>query len=88
LFLTAPAVDLVTLLAPESDERRYDSYLRLGIVADAARYADVIDIQAQGSERNTRVYADFVGRQRYKRGRRTRTYWCSPGSAPIQAASE
>ena len=62
LFLTAPAVNLVTALAPKSDERRYDSYLRLGIVADAARYADVIDIQAQGSERNTRVYTDFVGR--------------------------
>jgi hypothetical protein len=60
LFLTAPAVDLVAVLAPESSERRYDTYLRLGIVADAARNADVIDIQAQGSERNTRVYADFV----------------------------
>jgi hypothetical protein len=60
LFLTAPAVNLVAVLAPESDHRRYDSYLRLGIVADAARNADVIDIQAQGSERNTRVYADFV----------------------------
>jgi hypothetical protein len=61
LFLTAPAVDLVAVLAPESNERRYDSYLRMGIVADAARYADIIDIQAQGSERNTRAYADFVG---------------------------
>jgi hypothetical protein len=60
LFLTAPAVNLVAVLAPESDHRHYDSYLRLGIVADAARNADVIDIQAQGSERNTRVYADFV----------------------------
>jgi hypothetical protein len=61
LFLAAPAVNLVAALAPDSDEKRYDSYLRLGIAADAARYADVIDIQAQGSERNTRAYADFVG---------------------------
>lgn len=60
LFLTAPAVNLTTVLAPESDERRYAAFLRLEIVADAARYADVIDIQAQGSERNTRAYADFV----------------------------
>jgi hypothetical protein len=60
LFLTAPAVNLVAVLAPESGERRYATYLRLGIAADAARYADVIDIQAQGSESNTRAYADFV----------------------------
>jgi hypothetical protein len=61
LFLTAPAVDLVTVLAPRSDERRYDSYLKLGIATIAARYADVFVIQAQGSERNIRVYTDFVG---------------------------
>src|SRR5271169_6083756 len=48
LFLTAPAVNLVTVIAPAEDQNRlYDTYLRLGIAADAARYADVIDIQAQ-----------------------------------------
>ncbi len=62
LFLTAPAVDLVVTLAPDSLARRYDTYLQLGIAGDAARYADVFDIQAQGSERNTTYYADFVGR--------------------------
>jgi hypothetical protein len=62
LFLSAPAVDLVAGLAAESSGRRYDTYLRLGIAADAARYADVVDIQAQGSERNTAVYANFVSR--------------------------
>jgi hypothetical protein len=60
LFLAAPAVDLVAVLAPESSSKRYDTYLRLGIAADAARYADVVDIQAQGSERNVTVYANFV----------------------------
>jgi len=60
LFLAAPAVNLVAVMAPESGGKRYDTYLRLGIVADAARYADVVDIQAQGSERNTAVYANFV----------------------------
>jgi hypothetical protein len=62
LFLAAPAVDLVTGLAPGSDERRYDSYLRLGIATIAARDADVFVIQAQGSERNIPYYAGFVGR--------------------------
>jgi hypothetical protein len=60
LFLTAPAVNLVAVMAPESRNRRYDTYLQLGIAADAARYADVFDIQAQGSERNTALYANFV----------------------------
>jgi hypothetical protein len=60
LFISAPAVNLVAVLAPESPDKRYDTYLRLGIAAEAARYADVVDIQAQGSERNTKLYANFV----------------------------
>jgi hypothetical protein len=61
LFLTAPAVDLVPVLAPDSDRSRQDeTYLRLGLAADAARYADVIDIQAQRFERDTARYARFV----------------------------
>jgi len=60
LFLTAPAVNLVAMMAPEDGNPRYDVYLRLGIAADAARYADVVDIQAQGSERNVKIYANFV----------------------------
>src|SRR5215472_16797886 len=31
LFLAAPAVDLVAVLAPESRNKRYEAYLRLGI---------------------------------------------------------
>jgi hypothetical protein len=60
LFISAPAVDLVTVLAPDSPLTRYGTYLQLGIAADAARYADVIDIQAQDSETAPLVYADFV----------------------------
>ena len=61
LFFTAPAVDLVTVLAPDSDRKRqHETYLRLGLAADAARYADVIDIQAQRFERDTQLYAVFV----------------------------
>ena len=61
LFLTSPAIDLVPILAPESDRRRQDdTYLRLGLAADAARYADVFDIQSQRFERDTERYAIFV----------------------------
>jgi hypothetical protein len=60
LFLTAPAVDLVAVLAPADRKRRYEAYLRLGIAADAARYADAIDIQAQSAEANTELYTNFV----------------------------
>jgi hypothetical protein len=61
LFLAAPAVDLVAVLAGENRTTPYDAYLRLGIAADAAHYADVVDIQAQGPERDTTFYANFVG---------------------------
>jgi hypothetical protein len=60
LFLAAPAVDLVGVLAPNRGGNRYEIYLALGIAADAARYADIFDIQAQGAERDTRLYANFV----------------------------
>lgn len=60
LFVAAPAVDLISVLAPAERKNRYQAYLRLGLAADAARYADAIDIQAQGAERDTELYADFV----------------------------
>jgi hypothetical protein len=62
LFMTAPALNLVSVMAPESAERKYETFLRLGLAADAARYADVFNIQAQGFERNPALYADFVRR--------------------------
>jgi hypothetical protein len=61
LFFTAPAVDLVTVLAPGSDRKRQDeTYLELGLAADAARYADVFDVQSQRFERDAERYAEFV----------------------------
>jgi hypothetical protein len=61
LFFTAPAVDLVAVLAPDGDRTRQDeTYLRLGLAADAARYADVFDVQSQRFERDTDRYANFV----------------------------
>ncbi len=61
LFLTAPAVNLVTVMAPGASRNRLDdAYLQLGIARDAARYADVVDIQAQRFESDDEVYASFV----------------------------
>ncbi len=61
LFFTAPAVDLVPVLAPNGDRKHQDeTYLRLGIAADAARYADVFAVQSQRFERDTGLYARFV----------------------------
>ncbi|WP_225731407.1 MULTISPECIES: hypothetical protein [unclassified Nocardia] len=56
-LIATPATDLTRVLAP--GEPSYPAYLRLGI---AAASADVIDIQAQGSEADTAKFADFVRR--------------------------
>ncbi len=60
LLLASPALDLVAILAPEDHQRRYETYLRLGLAAEAAQYADIIDIQAQSTELDTAVYTNFV----------------------------
>jgi len=61
LFFTAPAVNIVTVIAPSEDRTRLDdTYIRLGIASDAARYADVFDIQAQRFETDPSRYARFV----------------------------
>jgi len=59
LFISTPATDLTDVLAPtESDH--FAAYLRLGLAASAAKYADVIDIQAQGSEASLSRFTAFV----------------------------
>ncbi|HEV2361113.1 MAG TPA: hypothetical protein VGS21_05380, partial [Acidimicrobiales bacterium] len=69
-LIAAPAVSLAKVLpvAPgvqpggigdNGRGDRYDRYLRAGI-ATAAAIADVVDIQAQGAERDPRRYAAFV----------------------------
>lgn len=60
VFLTAPAVNLVRNLDPSSTGKRYEAYLRLGIAGDSARYADVVVIQAQGSEAYLDKFRSFV----------------------------
>jgi hypothetical protein len=59
LFVSTPATDLTTVLAPHAQDH-YAAYLRLHIAADAARYADVVDIQAQGSEADLATFVPFV----------------------------
>jgi hypothetical protein len=61
LLIATPAADLVPVLSPKVERGgRYDEYLRLGIPKMAARWADVYEIQAQGSEHNLPLYSRFV----------------------------
>jgi hypothetical protein len=57
--IVTPAVDLATA-AQSPGEKRFSAFLRLQIPANAAKYADAIDIQAQGSEVPAWVFADYV----------------------------
>ena len=57
--ISTPALSLATHLQP-AGERRFDTFVRLGFPGNAAKYADAIDIQVQGSEVNARTYAQFV----------------------------
>jgi hypothetical protein len=59
LFISTPAVTLTDVLAPKA-ANRYAAYLKLGLVTSAARYADAVDIQAQGTEANLTAYVAFV----------------------------
>jgi hypothetical protein len=59
LFISTPATDLTDVLAPTQSDH-FAAYLRLGLAASAARYADVIDIQAQGSEASLSRFTSFV----------------------------
>lgn len=61
LLITAPAVDIVQAqctCASAASQRSH--YLSLSIAGGAARYADVIDIQAQNDERSVASYKAFV----------------------------
>ena len=59
LFVSTPATTLTEVLAPGAPDR-YAAYLRLDLAAGAARHADAIDIQAQGSEADLATYVAFV----------------------------
>jgi hypothetical protein len=62
-FLTSPSANLVKVMAPEagpSDPEMFEAYLRLGIAADAARYADAYVAQGQRALQNTEVFTNFI----------------------------
>lgn len=59
-FIAAPAVNLTQVLAAQGSAKRYDAYVSANVARDAARYADVYEIQAQGSEKDAGKYAAFV----------------------------
>lgn len=57
--IVTPAVNLATK-QQAAGERRFSTFLRLNIPAAAARYADVFEIQAQGSQTPPSVFASYV----------------------------
>lgn len=61
LLIATPGTDLVQSIAPgTSSAQRYAEFLRLGVAGAAARYADVYEVQAQGSEADLARYVTFV----------------------------
>ncbi len=61
LFIAAPATDLVNTLAPDAaDGSKFNAFLNLGLIGQIARYADVLDLQAQGAEDDPTLFASFV----------------------------
>lgn len=60
-LIATPAADLVKRLDPSARPgTEYAAFVRLRIAAKAARYADVYEIQAQGSEMALPKYVSFV----------------------------
>jgi hypothetical protein len=59
VFIAAPALDLVRVLDPSGSGTVAQRFLSLNLIGQAARNADVVDIQAQGLEGSAQ-YASFV----------------------------
>jgi hypothetical protein len=59
VFIAAPAMDLVRVLDPSGPGTVAQRFLSLGLIGQAARNADVVDIQAQGLEGSSQ-YTSFV----------------------------
>jgi hypothetical protein len=59
LVIVTPAVDLATA-QQAAGEPRFATFLRLNIPAIAAKYADVYEIQAQGSQIPANTFASYV----------------------------
>lgn len=59
VFIAAPAMDLVRVLDPSGPGTVAQRFLSLGLIGQAARNADIVDIQAQGLEGSSQ-YTSFV----------------------------
>jgi hypothetical protein len=59
LYVATPAVDIVKATTPKATNI-YTAYLQYPIASSAARYADIFDIQAQGTETNLTQFKSFV----------------------------
>ncbi len=60
IFIATPATNLVNAIDKVTSGSNYDKFISLGIAGSAAKYADIYEIQAQGSEANTALYTSFV----------------------------
>jgi len=60
LYIATPGTDIVRSSGNLVNNSEYDTYLSRNIAGVAARYADVIDIQAQGIESNLPEFTDYV----------------------------
>ena len=59
-FIAAPALNLTTVLAPDSSAPRWRRFLDLDLAARFARVADIVELQAQSLERDATTYGTFV----------------------------
>jgi hypothetical protein len=59
-LIVTPALNLTTVLAPETRQPRWQSFLGLNLLARLAAVADIVEIQAQSLERDTAAYTAFV----------------------------
>lgn len=59
-FIAAPALDVVSASGSAVNGSVYDAYISRNVAGAAAKYADVVAIQAQGSELDVPQYASFI----------------------------
>ena len=59
-LIVTPALNLTTVLAPDTRPPRWQAFLGLNLAARLAAVADIVEIQAQSLERDTAAYTAFV----------------------------
>jgi hypothetical protein len=61
-FIATPAINLIQAIEPgyEDPKGKYQKFIDLGIAGAVAQYADIYEIQVQGSETDLSLSANFV----------------------------